>query len=101
MLVVRLKEDNITPRPGSQAYTSYADVIRTKRYTSITKKGEGNNEEDASGGGANQLFRSRPNTVRIQTSTQMLHKTKMCFTILSSQHPLLKLGLTWTTSLRS
>jgi len=53
------KEDNITPRPGSQAYTSYADVIRTKRYTSITKKGEGNNEEDASGGGANQLFRSK------------------------------------------
>ena len=41
------KSEDISSRPGSQAYNSYSDVVRTKRFTSITKKGEANNEDDA------------------------------------------------------
>ena len=54
------KSEDISSRPGSQAYNSYSDVVRTKRFTSITKKGEANNEDDADGGGgANQIFLSQ------------------------------------------
>ena len=54
------RDEEIAPRPGSQAYNSYTEVIRTKRFTSITKKGESNDEDDADGGGgANKIFLSQ------------------------------------------
>ena len=53
-------DQEISPRPGSQAYTSFSEVVRTKRFTSITKKGEANDEDDADGGGgANKIFLSQ------------------------------------------
>ena len=95
------KEDNITPRPGSQLTHRMPMLFARSGTPPSPKKVKVTMRKTPAAEEQTNFSARRPNTVRIQTSTQMLHKTKMCFTILSSQHPLLKLGLTWTTSLRS
>ena len=56
------KEDTIGARPGHDARHAHVDVIRTKRFTSITKKAKTANDEDEQEGegGANKVFNERP-----------------------------------------
>ena len=72
------KSDEIAPTPGYNLSSSHKDVIRTKRFTSVTKTGDIRNEDEDNTQGANYVFKSKakygayPNSDK-NSSEEILH----------------------------